>query len=70
MSVCVTVFVLCGIMMMIGREKVKPGAGSLPALLEKHQGGPPGLTSPSDRRITINSIICLLNIYTAEVFGI
>ena len=24
--------------------------------------GPPGLMSPSDRRITINSIICLLNI--------
>ena len=25
--------------MMKGREKVKPGAGSQPALLEKHQGG-------------------------------
>ena len=33
-----SVIVLCG-MMMIGREKVKPGAGLLPALLEKHQGG-------------------------------
>ena len=32
--------------------------------------GPPGLTSPSDRRIVINSTICLLNIYTAEGFGI
>ena len=30
--------VLCG-MMMKGREKVKPGAGSEPALIEKHQGG-------------------------------
>ena len=26
-------------MMMKGREKVKLGAGSYPALLEKHQGG-------------------------------
>ena len=28
--------------------------------------GPPGLTSPSDGRIAINSTICLLNIHTAE----
>ena len=39
-----SVIVLCGMMMMMmmmmkGREKAKPGAGSLPALLEKHQGG-------------------------------
>ena len=32
--------------------------------------GPPGLTSPSDGRTAINSIICLLNIHTAEGFGI
>ena len=33
--------------------------------------GLPGLTSPSDGRIAINSTICLLNIYyTAEGFGI
>ena len=32
--------------------------------------GPPGLTSPSDGRIAISSIICLLNIHTAEGFGI
>ena len=32
--------------------------------------GPPDLTSPSDRRIAINSIICLLNIHTAKGFGI
>ena len=32
--------------------------------------GPPGLTSPSDGRIAINSTICLHNIHTAERFGI
>ena len=32
--------------------------------------GPPGLTSPSDGRIAINRIICLLNIHTAEGIGI
>ena len=32
--------------------------------------GPPDLTSPSDGRITIKSTICLLNIHTAEGFGI
>ena len=32
--------------------------------------GPPDLTSPSDGRIAINSTICLLNIHTAEGFGI
>ena len=32
--------------------------------------GPPGLTSPSDRQIAINSTICLLNIRTVEGFGI
>ena len=32
--------------------------------------GPLGLTSSSDGRIAINSIICLLNIHTAEGFGI
>ena len=36
-SLC-RVIVLCE-MMMKGREKVKPGAGSQPALLKKHQGG-------------------------------
>ena len=30
----------------------------------------PGLTSPSDDRIAINSTICLLNIHTAEGFEI
>ena len=59
----------CG-MMMKGREKVKPGDGSSPALLEKHQGDRQALTSPSDGRIAINSTICLLNICTAEGFGI
>ena len=32
-----SVIVLCG-MMMKGREKVKPGAGSLPVLPENHPG--------------------------------
>ena len=31
---------------------------------------PPGLTSPCDGWIAINSTICLLNIHTAEGFGI
>ena len=34
-----SVIVLCGMIMMKGREKVKPGAGSQPALLKKSQGG-------------------------------
>ena len=54
-----SVNVLCG-MIMKGREKVKPGAGSYPALLEKVSRGPAGLTSPSDGQIVINSTICLL----------
>ena len=33
-----SVIVLCE-MIMKGREKVKPGAGSWPALFENHQGG-------------------------------
>ena len=40
-------------------------------LFSKSTKGPPGLTSPSNGRIAINSTICLLNIiYTAEGFGI
>ena len=39
-------------------------------LFSKSTKGAPGLTSPSDGRIAINSIICLLNIRTAEGFGI
>ena len=50
--------ILCE-MMMEGREKMKPGAGSYAALLEKHQGGSQALTSTSDGRIAINSTICL-----------
>ena len=37
---------------------------------QKAPRGPPGLTSPSDGRIAINCTICLLNICTAEGFGI
>ena len=60
-----SVIVLCG-MMMKGGEKVKPGACSS----QKTPRGLPGLTSPCDRGIAINSTTCLLNIYTAEGFGI
>ena len=35
---------------------------------QKAPRGPPGLTSPSDGQIAINSTICLLNIHTAEGF--
>ena len=59
-----SVIVLCE--MMKGREKVKPGAGSS----RKAPTGLPGLTSPSEGRIAMNSTIRLLNIYTAEGFGI
>ena len=38
--------------------------------VDKHQGGPSGLTSPSDGRIHINSTICLLNLHTEEGFEI
>ena len=60
-----SVIVLCGGMMK-EREKVKPSAGSS----RKAPRGPPGLTSPSDGRIAINSTIYLPNIQTAEGFGI
>ena len=59
------VIVLCG-MMMKGRKKVKPDAGSS----RKAPRELPGLTSQSDGRIAINSTICLLNIHTMEGFGI
>ena len=62
-----SVIVLCEMMMMMKvREKVKPGTDSS----RKAPRGPPGLTSPSDGLIAINSIICLLNIYAAEGFEI
>ena len=68
-TVCVFV-VECEMMMMKGREKVKPGAGLIACSSRKAPRVPLGLTSPSDGRITINSTICLLNINTAEGFGI
>ena len=64
-----SVIVLYG-MMMKGREKVKPGAAAHSLLFSKSTEGAPGLTSPPDGRIAIKSIICLLNIHTAEGFGI
>ena len=64
-----SVSVLCGMMMMKGREKVNPVPTHC-CSPRKAPRGPPGLTSPSDGRIAINSTICLLNIHTAEGFGI
>ena len=53
----------------------RKGEGEIRCLLiarssRKAPRGPPGLTSPSDGRIAINSTICLPNIHTAEGFGI
>ena len=57
-------------MMMKRREKVNPGAGSLPALLEKHQGGHKGQRPhPTDESLpTVLYAFC--NVHTAEGFGI
>ena len=62
-----SVIVLCG-MMVKAREKVKLGADSLPALLEKHQGG--RLNVPIRRTDRYLQYYILLNIDTAEGFGI
>ncbi|KAJ4435494.1 hypothetical protein ANN_18110 [Periplaneta americana] len=51
-----------------GRRENPVPAHSL--LLPNSIKGPPGLTFPSDGRITINNDICLLFICTAEKFGI
>ena len=74
-TVCVTVLcsviVLCGMMMMMkGRQKVKPVCWLIACSSRKAPRGPPRLTSSSDGRIAINSTICLLNICTVEGFGI
>ena len=65
-----SVIVLCGMMMKV-REKVKPCTGSKPALLEKHQGAA-RLNVPIRRTNRYQQYygICLLNIHTAEGFGI
>ena len=67
-TVCVTVCV-------VWDEDERKGEGETRCRLiacssRKAPRGLPGLTFPSDGRITINSTICLLNIYTAEGFGI
>ena len=69
MTVCVTVCVVWD------EDDERKGEGETRCRLiacssRKAPRGPPGLTSPSDRRIAINSTICLLNIHTAEGFGI
>ena len=63
-TVCVTdcVVVLCG--MMIGREKVKPGAG------RKAPRGPPGLTSLSDGRIAINNTMPSQHTYCGRIWNL
>ena len=65
-----SVIVLCGSMMMKGRGESETRCRLIACSSRKAPRGPPGLTSPSDGRIAINSIICLLNIHTAEGFGI
>ena len=60
-----SVIMLCVMMTMKGREKVKPGAGLIACSSRKAPRWPPGLTSPSDGRIAINRTVCLLNIHTA-----
>ena len=51
------VIMLCE-MMMKGREKVKPGAGSYSALLEKHQG---------DRHLTDESLSTVLYAFSTYI---
>ena len=68
MTVCVTVCV-------VWDDDERKGEGETRCQLiacssRKALKGPPGLTSPSDGRIAINSTICLLNLHTAEGFGI
>ena len=72
MTVCVTV--LCSYCIVWDNDE-REGKGETRCRLiacssRKTPRGPPGLTSPSDGRIAINSTICLLNIHTAEGFGI
>ena len=57
-----SVIVLCGGMMMKGREKVKPSAGSQPALLEKHQGGRQAYPHPTDDSLST----VVLNIFISD----
>ena len=54
-----SVIVLCGMMCRL-----------IACSSRKAPRAPPGLTSPSDGQIAINSTIFLFNIYTAEGFGI
>ena len=67
-TVCVVLLWSVGWIWKKGRRWNPVPAHSL--LFSKTPRGPPGLTSPSDGRVTINSTICLLNICTAEGFGI
>ena len=69
-GVIVSVTVLCGV-----ADDERKGEGEtrcrrIVCSSRKAPRGPPGLTSPCDGRIAINSTISLLNIHTAEGFGI
>ena len=67
-TVCVLLLSCVGWWWKEGRRWNPVPAHSL--LFSESTKGPPGLTSPSEGRIAINSTISLLNIHTAEGFGI
>ena len=71
-TVSVTVSV---VLLFVGDDDEWKGEGETRCRLiacsyRKAPRGPPGLTSPSDGRIAIASIICLLNIHNSEGFRI
>ena len=73
-TVCV---IVCVVLCVVWDDDEMKGEGETRCRLiacssRKAQRGLPGLTSPSDGQIAINSrpTICLLNIHTAEGFGI
>ena len=66
---------LCSVIVLLWNDDEGKGEGETRCRLiacssRKAPRGPPGITSPSDGRIAINSTICILNIHTAEGFGI
>ena len=75
-EVKVTVYVtVCVVFCRVWDDDERKGEGETRCRLKacsslKAPRGPPGLMSPSDGRIAMNSTICLLNIRTAEGFGI
>ena len=68
-TVCL-MLLCCGVRYDVGRKREgKTRCRLIACSSRKAPRGPPGLTSPSDGRIAINSTTCLLNIHTAEGFG-